>query len=42
MLRVPKSVLLTTQGLSLEDEKLAMALNEYPSLSSTQVLPLLT
>ncbi|XP_008457031.1 protein SET DOMAIN GROUP 40 isoform X3 [Cucumis melo] len=37
ILRAPKSVLLTTQSLSLEDEKLAMALKIFPSLSSTQV-----
>ncbi|XP_038896047.1 protein SET DOMAIN GROUP 40 [Benincasa hispida] len=38
VLRVPKSVLFTTQSLSLEDEKLARALKRYPSLSSTQKL----
>uniref|UniRef100_A0A9I9DL92 Protein SET DOMAIN GROUP 40 n=1 Tax=Cucumis melo TaxID=3656 RepID=A0A9I9DL92_CUCME len=38
ILRAPKSVLLTTQSLSLEDEKLAMALKIFPSLSSTQKL----
>ncbi|XP_031739341.1 protein SET DOMAIN GROUP 40 isoform X3 [Cucumis sativus] len=38
VLRAPKSILLTTQSLSLEDEKLDMALKRYPSLSSTQKL----
>ncbi|XP_022983189.1 protein SET DOMAIN GROUP 40 isoform X1 [Cucurbita maxima] len=38
VLKVPKSVLLTTQSLSLQDEKLSMALKRYPSLSSTQKL----
>ncbi|XP_022143355.1 protein SET DOMAIN GROUP 40 isoform X2 [Momordica charantia] len=38
VLRVPKSVLFTTQSLLLENEKLSMALKRYPSLSSTQKL----
>ncbi|CAK9169804.1 unnamed protein product [Ilex paraguariensis] len=37
ILRVPKSALMTTQRLMMEDQKLSVAVQKRPSLSSTQV-----
>ncbi|CAK9169805.1 unnamed protein product [Ilex paraguariensis] len=38
ILRVPKSALMTTQRLMMEDQKLSVAVQKRPSLSSTQTL----